>query len=166
MPGSILGALLALRRYPDAEAMFATLAASTIQGHLLEDAALGEAEAKEAKLDFAGAVSVYERLLQRKLATPQVALWRLAVASQRNGDQAKAVSAYRRVVLRVSALNRGQPGRGRAHETGRVARGRAGERARVEAGRRAVPGASMDRCPRFGTSGLARATAAPSATAS
>jgi soluble lytic murein transglycosylase len=90
-------AQLALRRYAEAEAGFAALAGSNIQGHLPEDAALGEAESKEAQLDFAGAVAVYERLVQRKLAAPQVALWRLAVAAQRNGDQPKAVAAYRRV---------------------------------------------------------------------
>jgi soluble lytic murein transglycosylase len=90
-------ALLALRRYPEAETAFAALGSSSTQGHLPEDAALGEAESKEARLDFAGAVSVYERLLQRKVASPHVALWRLAVAAQRAGDHNKAVSSYRRV---------------------------------------------------------------------
>ena len=90
-------ALLVLRRYADAETAFAALAGSGIDGHLPEDAALGEAESKEAQLDFTGAVSVYEGLLRRKLAAPHVALWRLAVAAQRNGDQPKAVAAYRRV---------------------------------------------------------------------
>jgi soluble lytic murein transglycosylase len=90
-------ALLALRRYPEAETAFAGLAASGVEGHLPEDAALGEAESKEARLDFVGAVEVYERLLQRKLAAPHVALWRLAVAAQRGGDEPKAVAAYRRV---------------------------------------------------------------------
>jgi len=90
-------ALLALRRYAEAEAVFAGLAASGSEGHLPEDAALGQAEAREAQLDFGGAVSVYQQLLQRKLAAPHVVLWRLAVAAQRNGDQPGAVAAYRRV---------------------------------------------------------------------
>jgi soluble lytic murein transglycosylase len=90
-------ALLALHRYADAEALFEGLAAAGSEGHLPEDAALGQAEAKEARLEFAGAVSVYERLLQRRLAAPNVAIWRLAVAAQRSGEPAKAVAAYRRV---------------------------------------------------------------------
>jgi soluble lytic murein transglycosylase len=90
-------ALLALRRHPEAEAAFAAVAASGIEGHLPEDAALGQAEAREAQLDFAGAVAIYERLLPRKLAAPHAVLWRLAVAAQRNDDAARAVSAYRRV---------------------------------------------------------------------
>jgi len=90
-------ALLALRRHSEAEAAFAAVAASGIEGHLPEDAALGQAEAREAQLDFAGAVAIYERLLPRKLAAPHVVLWRLAVAAQRNDDEARAVTAYRRV---------------------------------------------------------------------
>jgi soluble lytic murein transglycosylase len=90
-------ALMALGRHSDAEAVFAALAASGVEGHLPEDAALGQAEALEAQVDFAGAVGVYERLLQRKLAAPHVALWRLGLAAQRDGDQARAIAAFRRV---------------------------------------------------------------------
>jgi soluble lytic murein transglycosylase len=90
-------ALLALGRYQEAATALAALAASGIEGHLPEDAAFGQAAALEAQLDFAGAVSVYERLTQRKLALPHVALWRLGAAAQRNEDLDRAIAAYRRV---------------------------------------------------------------------
>ena len=90
-------ALLALARYEEAEAVFAALAASGIDGHLPEDAALGQAESMEARLDYAAAVSVYERLIPRKLAAPQVVLWRLGAAAEHANDEARAIAAYRRV---------------------------------------------------------------------
>ena len=90
-------ALLVLGRFAEAEAAFAPLAVSGVEGHLPEDAALGQAEARESQMDFGGAVAIYERLLQRKLAAPHVALWRLAVAAQRDNDAARAITAYRRV---------------------------------------------------------------------
>jgi len=90
-------ALLDLKRYPEAEAAFTAVAAKTIEGHLPEDAALGRAQAREARLDFAGAVAVYDELLQRKLAAPQVALSRLAASAQMAGQTTKAIDAYRRV---------------------------------------------------------------------
>jgi soluble lytic murein transglycosylase len=90
-------ALIALGRHADAEAAFAALASSGVEGHLPEDAALGQAEALEAQDDFAAAAGVYERLLQRKLVAPHVALWRLGLAAQRHDDQARAIAAFRRV---------------------------------------------------------------------
>ena len=79
--------------------MFAALAASGIDGHLPEDAALGQAESMEARLDFGAAVSVYERLLPRKLAAPHVVLSRLGAAAEHANDEARAIAAYRRVYL-------------------------------------------------------------------
>jgi soluble lytic murein transglycosylase len=90
-------ALLTLGRYQEAATAFSSLAASGIEGHLPEDAALGQAEALEAQLDFAGAVAVYERMIQRRLALPHIALWRLGAAAQRIEDLDRAISAYRRV---------------------------------------------------------------------
>lgn len=90
-------ALLRLQRYPDAEAAFAAVAARDIAGHLPEDAALGQAEAREAQLDFAGAVRIYEGLVARTLAAPHVVLARMAAAAEQAGDPGKAVDAYRRV---------------------------------------------------------------------
>ena len=63
-------ALLELRRYPEAEAAFAAVASRNIEGHLPEDAAIGRAQAREARVDFVGAVAIYDELLQRKLAAP------------------------------------------------------------------------------------------------
>ena len=90
-------ALLKLQRYAEAEAALAAVAIRDIDGHLPEDAALGRAEAREAQLDFAGAVGIYEGLASRKLASPHVALARLAAAAEQAGDVAKAIDAYRRV---------------------------------------------------------------------
>jgi soluble lytic murein transglycosylase len=90
-------ARMALGRHPEAAAVFAALASSGVDGHLPEDAALGQAEALEAQNDFAGAAAVYERLLQRKLVAPHVALWRLGLTAQRHDDQARAIAAFRRV---------------------------------------------------------------------
>lgn len=90
-------ALLNLQRYADAEAAFAAVATRDIEGHLPEDAALGRAQAREAQLDFAGAVAIYEGLVSRKLASPHVALARLAAAAEQAGDVGKAIDAYRQV---------------------------------------------------------------------
>jgi soluble lytic murein transglycosylase len=90
-------ALLKLQRYTDAEAAFAAVAARDIEGHLPEDAALGQGEAREAQLDFAGAVAMYERLAARRLASPHVVLGRLAAAAEQAGEIGKAIDAYRRV---------------------------------------------------------------------
>jgi len=90
-------ALLKLQRYREAEAAFAAVAARDIEGHLPEDAALGQAEAREAQLDFTGAVAIYDALVTRTIASPHVALARLAAAAEQAGDLAKAIDAYRRV---------------------------------------------------------------------
>lgn len=89
-------AWLALDRPAEAEAAFSALAVRGIEGHLPEDAALGQAEARERAGDVAGAISVYTALLQRKLAAPHVALARLGAAAERAGDLEQAISAYRR----------------------------------------------------------------------
>ncbi|MCC7123615.1 MAG: transglycosylase SLT domain-containing protein [Acidobacteria bacterium] len=90
-------ALRRLDRLADAEAAFAAVAARTIEGHLPEDAALGQAEAREAQRDFAGAVAVYEALLPKRLAQPHVVLARLAIAAEAANDPSRAIDAYRRV---------------------------------------------------------------------
>ena len=90
-------ALLQLQRYADAEAAFATVAARSIEGHLPEDAAMGRAEAREAQTDFAGAVAIYDELLQRKLAAPHAVLSRLGAAAEAAGNLPKAIEAFRRV---------------------------------------------------------------------
>ncbi len=61
-----------------------------------------QAEIREARNDFAGAVAIYERLLQRKLASPQIALVKLAAAASAAGDAAKSIAAARRVLTEFS----------------------------------------------------------------
>ncbi|MDH4063389.1 MAG: transglycosylase SLT domain-containing protein [Acidobacteriota bacterium] len=90
-------ALLKLERPVEAEAAFAAVAARRIDGHLPEDAALGQAEAREARQDFSGAASIYVTLLDRTLAAPHVALARLGAVAERGGDPDRAIAAYRRV---------------------------------------------------------------------
>ncbi len=85
------------KRYADAEAAFAAVVARPLEGALPEDAALGLAEAREGRRDFAGAVSAYERLLSGRASAPQVAWWRLGRAAEEAGLHARGVEAYRRV---------------------------------------------------------------------
>jgi soluble lytic murein transglycosylase len=90
-------ALRGLTRLPEAEAAFAAVAARDIDGHLPEDAALGQAEVREARGDFAGALQVYQALAARKLAQPHIVLSRMATAAEGANDVARAIETYRRV---------------------------------------------------------------------
>ncbi|MEZ5287919.1 MAG: tetratricopeptide repeat protein [Vicinamibacterales bacterium] len=90
-------AYMALGRTAEAEAAFAAVASSRADGHLPEDAAFGQAEARAASGNFAGAATVYRALLERKLAAPHVAVSRLATAAEESGDVDSAIDAYRRV---------------------------------------------------------------------
>jgi soluble lytic murein transglycosylase len=89
--------LVALERFDEAEAAFAAVAARPIEGHLPEDASLGQAATREARKDFAGAARIYRSLLGRRLASPHVALARLANAAEAGGDVPGAIEAFRRV---------------------------------------------------------------------
>jgi soluble lytic murein transglycosylase len=90
-------ALLELKRYEAADGVFGELAKRAIDGHLPEDAALRQAEVREAQQDFKGAVAVYESLVTRKLARPQVAWVRLGLAADKAGQPARSVEALQRV---------------------------------------------------------------------
>lgn len=90
-------ALRRLNRLDDAEAAFAALVAKRLEGHLGEDAALRQAEARETRGDVAGAVAIYEDQLSRRLSQPQIYLLRLGAAAEQIGDRRKAIAAYRRV---------------------------------------------------------------------
>lgn len=90
-------ALLKLARYDAADAVFGALASRNIEGHLPEDAAFGQADAREGRKDFAGAVDVYDALVQRRLAQPHAAWFKLGLASDRAGNRARAIEALRRV---------------------------------------------------------------------
>jgi soluble lytic murein transglycosylase len=90
-------ALLALERFDEAEAAFAAVAARPIEGHLPEDATLGQAAAREARHDYAGAAALYRSMLERRVSAPHVVLARLAAAAEAAGDTPGAIEALRRV---------------------------------------------------------------------
>lgn len=85
------------KRYADAEAAFAPIVARPLEGSLPENAALGLAEAREGRRDFAGAVAEYDRLLSGRVSAPQVVWWRLGRAAEEAGEQSRGIEAYRRV---------------------------------------------------------------------
>jgi soluble lytic murein transglycosylase len=89
-------ALTKLDRYTEADRVLGDLASRQIDGHLPEDAALLQAEVREAQKDYRGAVAIYESLVARKLAQPQVAWLRLGLAANRAGQPAKSVDALQR----------------------------------------------------------------------
>lgn len=90
-------ALIKLQRYEAADGVLGELAARKIDGHLPEDAALRQAEAREARKDFKGAVVVYETLLGRKPSKPHVAWLRLGLAAAEAGQPMRSVEALRQV---------------------------------------------------------------------
>ncbi len=89
--------LLKLKRYADADGVFAALAGRKIDGHLPEDAAFRQAEVRQAQRDFTGAVVIYESLVGRTLARPQVAWLQLGLTAGQAGQPARSVEALRRV---------------------------------------------------------------------
>ncbi len=90
-------ALRRLDRLDDAEAVFAALVAKRLEGHLSEDAALRQAEVREARGNYAGAIAIYEENLTRRLALPQVWSLRLGGAAEVVADRRKSIANYRRV---------------------------------------------------------------------
>jgi soluble lytic murein transglycosylase len=89
-------ALMKLERYDEAGKVLGDLASRQIEGHLPEDAALLQAEVREAQKDYKGAVAIYDSLVTRKLAQPQVAWLRLGLAADRAGLPMKSVTALQR----------------------------------------------------------------------
>ena len=89
-------ALMRLERTTEADAVFSDLASRQIDGHLPEDAAFRLAEVRESKQDFKGAVGVYESLVLKKLAQPQLAWLRLGLAADRAGLPMRSVEALQR----------------------------------------------------------------------
>ncbi|MBI4485423.1 MAG: transglycosylase SLT domain-containing protein [Acidobacteria bacterium] len=88
---------LGLDRPADARRTFHDLAAVAPAGHLLEAAALGEAESAEAQGDLAAAVAIYQRLATAKTIAPDDALMRLGRAAKAGGDTQAALNAFSRV---------------------------------------------------------------------
>jgi soluble lytic murein transglycosylase len=89
-------ALTKLQRYAEADKVLSDLAARPIDGHLPEDAAFRIAEIRESQKDYKGAVAVYESLVTRKLAQPQVAWLRLGLAADLAGQPMRSVEALQR----------------------------------------------------------------------
>ena len=91
-------ALQRLNRLDEADAAFAAVAARKIDAQLPESALYRRAEIRESKLDFTGAVAIYDELLQRTVASPQIALVKLGADASAAGDRARAIEAHRRVL--------------------------------------------------------------------
>jgi len=89
-------ALTRLQRYAEADKVFSDLAARQIEGHLPEDAAFRVAEIRETQKDYKGAVGVYESLVLKKLAQPQMAWLRLGLAADLAGQPMRSVEALQR----------------------------------------------------------------------
>jgi soluble lytic murein transglycosylase len=89
-------ALMKLERYDEAGKVLGDLASRQIEGHLPEDAAFLQAEVREAQKDYKGAVAIYDALVTRKLARPQVAWLRLGLAADRAGLPMKSVTSLQR----------------------------------------------------------------------
>ena len=90
-------ALMKLDRNSEAAAVFADLSARNIEGHLPEDAAFRLGEVREAQKDHKGAVAVYESLILKKLAQPQMAWLKLGQAAELAGMPMRSVEALQRV---------------------------------------------------------------------
>jgi soluble lytic murein transglycosylase len=90
-------ALQRLGRYDEAEAAFVSIPDKG-DSNLPEFALYRRAELREARGDFQGAVALYDQLLTRKLASPQVALVKLGAAASAAGDRARAIDVQRRVL--------------------------------------------------------------------
>ena len=89
-------ALTKLERYDEAAQVLGELASRPIAGHLPEDAAFLQAQVREEQKDYRGAVAIYESLVKRKLAQPQLAWLRLGLAADGAGLPMKSVEALQR----------------------------------------------------------------------
>ena len=89
-------ALMKLNRNEEADQVLGDLASRKIEGHLPENAAFLQAEVREAQKDYRGAVAIYESLVTRKLAQPQLAWLRLGLAADRAGLPMRSVASLQR----------------------------------------------------------------------
>ena len=89
-------AQMKLKRYEEADGTLGALAVREIDGHLPEDAAFLQAAVRETQDDYKGAVAVYESLVKRKLARPQLAWLRLGLAAGKAGQPMRSVEALQR----------------------------------------------------------------------
>ncbi|HXG90040.1 MAG TPA: transglycosylase SLT domain-containing protein [Vicinamibacterales bacterium] len=91
-------ALSRLNRLEEAEIEFAEVADSKHVSQLREAAAYRHAEILTARMDFKGAADIYDDMLDKKLASPQIALVKFGAVSSAAGDRDKAIKAHRRVL--------------------------------------------------------------------
>jgi soluble lytic murein transglycosylase len=91
-------ALERLSRLDAADAQYAEIDADKDDGYLSEAAGYRRAELRESKADFAGAAQIYEGLLRKGVASPQIALVKLGAASSAAGNRDRAIEAHRRVL--------------------------------------------------------------------
>ncbi|MBA3272123.1 MAG: transglycosylase SLT domain-containing protein, partial [Acidobacteria bacterium] len=91
-------ALLRLNRLAEADAAFAEVAARRTDTQLPEAALFRQAEIRESRQDFAGAATLYERLLDRRLGSPQIALVKLGAVLSAAGQRERAIQVHRRVL--------------------------------------------------------------------
>jgi soluble lytic murein transglycosylase len=89
-------ALTRLSRYAEAQSVLADLASRQIAGHVPEDAAFKLAEIYEVQKDYKNAVAVYESMVTKTLAQPQVAWLRLGLAADLAGQPMRSVEALQR----------------------------------------------------------------------
>ena len=90
-------AQLSLKRPADALKSFRDLQEQKPVGYLWEGAALGEADAHEARDHPADAVRIYDRLLKGRLANVEDVYMRLGRAAKAAGDNQKAADAFTHV---------------------------------------------------------------------
>jgi soluble lytic murein transglycosylase len=90
-------AQLRLGRAAEARRLFVALQGRKPLGYLSEAAAFGEADAAQALLDPAAAVTIYERLLKGKPSSLEDTMLRLGRAAKAAGDLTKAADAFTRI---------------------------------------------------------------------
>ena len=87
-----------LDRVEEADSHFAAVVDRNQVGQLPEAALFRRAEIRESRNDFAGAAAMYRQLLDRTMASPQIALVRLGAMANAAKDTPRAIEAYRRVL--------------------------------------------------------------------
>lgn len=91
-------AMQRLNRLEEAEAAFGSIVSQDPSGYLGEAAPVRQADVREARGDYAGAAAIYEGLVKRKLAAPQVVWLKLGMMSEMIGQRDRAREAFRYII--------------------------------------------------------------------
>jgi soluble lytic murein transglycosylase len=102
----IAEAFLKLGRTDEAKKAFQTLEQNQPAGYLTLASAIGEAESDELLDDYAGAVAIYSRLLDSKVAAPDDLWMRVGKAAKAGGDTRKALEAFAHVYYEFALSDR------------------------------------------------------------